>query len=266
MNTIYTAGYAGWTPEVLLAQARTVGAKIVDIRLNPTSRRPEWTKSSLLRTFGSWYGWEPMLGNINYANGGPIVLAQPDRALAHLAPWLTRQPILLLCQCREYRTCHRRVAADYLSERLGTSVVHLEPPIPPPPAGSMKALTVRQPWAWALLTEHIQRKTIENRSWSTRYRGRLAIHAAKGMTQREYRQAADFCAMNGLSLPPAHTLAFGCVLGMVDMVDCVDSASSPWFEGPYGFVFNEPKCFPTPIPAQGALGLWDWAIPEGIQL
>jgi hypothetical protein len=39
----------------------------------------------------------------------------------------------------------------------------------------MKALTVRQPWAWAIARGH---KPIENRSWTTSYRGPLAIHAA----------------------------------------------------------------------------------------
>lgn len=39
----------------------------------------------------------------------------------------------------------------------------------------MKALTVRQPWAWAIARGH---KPIENRSWAPTYRGPLAIHAA----------------------------------------------------------------------------------------
>lgn len=38
----------------------------------------------------------------------------------------------------------------------------------------MKALTLRQPWA-SLVALGV--KTIETRSWSTRYRGRLLIHA-----------------------------------------------------------------------------------------
>lgn len=39
----------------------------------------------------------------------------------------------------------------------------------------MKALTIRQPWAWAIFT---QGKDIENRDWTTRLRGRVAIDAA----------------------------------------------------------------------------------------
>ncbi len=40
----------------------------------------------------------------------------------------------------------------------------------------MKALTLHQPWA-SLIAEGV--KTIETRSWSTKYRGPMAIHAAK---------------------------------------------------------------------------------------
>lgn len=40
----------------------------------------------------------------------------------------------------------------------------------------MKALTIRQPWA-SLIAAGV--KTIETRSWSTKYRGPLAIHAGK---------------------------------------------------------------------------------------
>ena len=43
----------------------------------------------------------------------------------------------------------------------------------------MKALTIRQPWA-SLIAAGV--KTIETRSWSTRYRGPLAIHAGKAST------------------------------------------------------------------------------------
>ena len=43
----------------------------------------------------------------------------------------------------------------------------------------MKALTIQQPWA-SVITMGV--KTIETRSWSTKYRGPLAIHA--GLTQK----------------------------------------------------------------------------------
>lgn len=52
----------------------------------------------------------------------------------------------------------------------------------------MKALCVRQPWAWLLFNG----KTVENRDWYTAYKGPLAIVASKGMTRGEYADAVDF--------------------------------------------------------------------------
>ncbi|HHY88739.1 MAG TPA: ASCH domain-containing protein, partial [Chloroflexi bacterium] len=40
----------------------------------------------------------------------------------------------------------------------------------------MKALSVRQPWAWLIAQGY---KTVENRTWATNYRGPLLIHAGK---------------------------------------------------------------------------------------
>ena len=47
------------------------------------------------------------------------------------------------------------------------------------------ALSVRQPWAWALL---FGGKDVENRTWSTRHRGRIWIHASK----REIADDVDY--------------------------------------------------------------------------
>jgi hypothetical protein len=41
---------------------------------------------------------------------------------------------------------------------------------------TVKALTIRQPWAWATIYGG---KDVENRRWRTAYRGPLLIHAGK---------------------------------------------------------------------------------------
>ena len=38
------------------------------------------------------------------------------------------------------------------------------------------ALSIQQPWCWLLAAGH---KDIENRTWSTRFRGRVLLHAGK---------------------------------------------------------------------------------------
>jgi hypothetical protein len=52
----------------------------------------------------------------------------------------------------------------------------------------MKALSIRQPWAWLILNAG---KDIENRDWPTHFRGRFLIHASKGMTHDEYEGGLD---------------------------------------------------------------------------
>lgn len=46
----------------------------------------------------------------------------------------------------------------------------------------MKALSVKQPWAWAIIHAG---KDIEKRTWRTDYRGPLLIHAGKFHVDRE---------------------------------------------------------------------------------
>ena len=62
----------------------------------------------------------------------------------------------------------------------------------------MKALSIRQPWAWLIIKGH---KDIENRSWPTAFRGRVLVHAAKGMTTSEYVDADFFVCGGGIKLP-----------------------------------------------------------------
>ena len=74
----------------------------------------------------------------------------------------------------------------------------------------MKALSIRQPWAWLIIHAG---KDVENRTWCTNYRGRFLVHAAKGMTQREYQDAKQFAALNGVhNLPEFDELPRGRVL------------------------------------------------------
>jgi hypothetical protein len=53
----------------------------------------------------------------------------------------------------------------------------------------MKALSVRQPWCWAIVHAG---KRVENRDWlnAPTYRGPILIHAAKGCTRDEWADAA----------------------------------------------------------------------------
>lgn len=121
------------------------------------------------------------------------------------------------------------------------------------------ALSVRQPWPWAIL---FAGKDIENRSWQAvnrglNQRGRIALHASKGMTRDEYEDAAEFMAGIGITVPPPHELPRGCIVGSVEVTDVVTKSESMWFFGPRGLVLRDPiPC--KPMPCVGALGYFKW--------
>ena len=113
------------------------------------------------------------------------------------------------------------------------------------------ALSVRQPWAWAIIHAG---KSIENRSAGmirhlNPVLGPRAIHAAKGMTREEYEHARDFI---GVECPAPAKLLRGGIIGSVDVVGVVKQSDSPWFFGPRGLVLRAPKPCEF-IPAVGAL-------------
>lgn len=127
------------------------------------------------------------------------------------------------------------------------------------------ALSVRQPWASLIL---LAGKDIENRTWNTSVRGRVLIHASKGMTKAEYSDALNFAlainpdlvrslvASNKLGPNDLHR---GGIIGSVELVDCVIGrrfCKSPWFQGPWGFVLAEPQSLPF-VPMKGRLGFFD---------
>lgn len=120
----------------------------------------------------------------------------------------------------------------------------------------MKALSIRQPWAWLIIHGG---KDIENRSWSTLLRGRVLVHAAKGMTRAEYNEARDWAASFGIEVPAFKALERGGIIGAVEISGCVTESRSAWFFGRYGFVLRDPVALPF-RPYRGQLGFFD--VPE----
>ncbi len=158
----------------------------------------------------------------------------------------------------------------------------------------MKGLTLTQPWATAAA---LRSKRLETRSWSTRYRGAIAIHAAKGFTRHELLYLS--CCWNWVGAMWAtgvrmgdgpklvDVLPFGAIIAVAEIVDCrptgsltqaeLDEERFPdgehgrlykWTErqmgdfslGRFAFTLDRVQPLAEPIPYKGALGLW--TIPE----
>lgn len=119
----------------------------------------------------------------------------------------------------------------------------------------MKALSIRQPWAWAIIYGN---KNIENRSWTTHWRGEILIHAAKNCTKKEYRQAASFCKSMGLQVPELELLPRGQIIGVVTISDCVYSKTASGWGMPeqYHWHLKNPQAI-APVSCLGQPGLFD---------
>lgn len=124
----------------------------------------------------------------------------------------------------------------------------------------MKALSIRQPWAWLIVNGW---KNVENRERRFKHRGPLLIHAAQWMTEADWEACRIF--VDGipadLALPAPADLPRGGIVGEVVLLDCVASHPSPWFTGPWGLVLDE-ACRCDLIPCRGMPGLFDVWIDE----
>lgn len=143
-------------------------------------------------------------------------------------------------------------------------------------------LSLHQPWA-TLLSLGI--KTIETRSWDTRERGWLAIHAAKHWNQ----EAVDLCrilpefrnALNGAGFDVdtwtrrTTELPLGAIVGIGRLTGCfsthgdgqigsrqgfikvseADRAFGNFEKGRFGWFFENLQVLPEPIPWVGPRGL-----------
>ncbi len=131
MTTLYTYGYTGATPADLTAYIDELDAYLIDIRYSPRSRVPQWRRDALQRLAGVTEHGRPRyrhigaFGNVNYAGDGPIEISSPIVGLREIAPYRAARPVILLCGCRDWQTCHRRAVATLVDETFGGTSVHL---------------------------------------------------------------------------------------------------------------------------------------------
>lgn len=151
----------------------------------------------------------------------------------------------------------------------------------------MKCITLTQPWATLVA---IGAKQVETRSWSTSYRGPLAIHAGKGLGPvggikglHDLYYSSPFYdvlfprygALSEWDMP------LGAIIAVTELIDCREIVENQvqrenWMRpamlppdepersfgnhatGRFGWLLSHVRALPEPIPAKGALGLWNY--------
>lgn len=124
---------------------------------------------------------------------------------------------------------------------------------------SIKALTIHQPWAFAVASGH---KLIENRSWMTSHRGPLLIHAGRSLKSIE--EGRRYLDQLGIEMPPQSDLAFGAIVAIARIHGCCgveEVADQPFAEGPICWLLKDVMTI-QPFAYAGAQGLFN--VPDGI--
>jgi activating signal cointegrator 1 len=126
----------------------------------------------------------------------------------------------------------------------------------------MRALSLTQPWATAIITGV---KQIETRSWQTPFRGVIAIHAAKGFPG----WAKEFAMTENTLGRLPDRLPLGAIIGVAKITDikrteeivtqisAIERLYGDYSFGRFGWFLSDVIALPEPIPCRGALSLWE---------
>lgn len=133
------------------------------------------------------------------------------------------------------------------------------------------ALSIRQPWAAVIIGGC---KDVENRTWQTKVRGPVLIHAGQAkIDEDDWDFVKEILAENKLRCghpalteagepwPMKDQLPKGGIVGMAEIVNCVTDMESPWFFGPFGLVLKNVKPLPF-FKCKGALGFFRVSYPQ----
>lgn len=277
MNQIYTAGYRGHSPQQLMDFAAQRGAVVADIRYAPISRQCGWNRSELASLFGRSYFHLAALGNVNYNSAGGVCLANASRGLAILKDHAARQPVIVLCGCEGFDSCHRAEVSRLLAKD-GILTQEIVWPEEESQSGRIKCISLWQPWASLMFLSEEWRKRIETRSWQTSYRGPLVIHAAKTLKGMELIEPAIARALTQAKLCDYdfdayelrwHTLPLGTLLGVVNLTGCQptetlentitrrERAFGNYEPGRFGWITEDARALPSPVPYRGTQRIFE---------
>lgn len=139
----------------------------------------------------------------------------------------------------------------------------------------MKAITIKQPWATLIA---LGEKKFETRSWGTKYRGKLAIHAGKSVDKDACEDSWIKSVLAEHGITTWKQLPTGVVLATTELIGChkvslgvgsVVCTSGPiiqgleyefgdYTEGRFAWELSNLQVLQESVPAKGQLSLWNW--------
>lgn len=126
----------------------------------------------------------------------------------------------------------------------------------------MKVLSIKEPFA-TLIKDGV--KIYETRSWKTKYRGEIYIHASLGLSKSDNVEKANEYLKS--EIKP------GYILCKCNLVDCIpmteefiehinketnESDYGRYSEGRFAWKMELVEVLDEPIPAKGKLGIWNF--------
>ncbi len=141
----------------------------------------------------------------------------------------------------------------------------------------MKALSLSQPWLWAVLHAG---KHVENRTWQppiAMIGQQILLHAAKSWDDKklypvhvaaqqiETMTPIGYLLYHGITAAPSRRdmypsssiVGIATIDRVVTKADTLPEDQRRWFFGPFGWVLTNVLSLPRPVPCKGGLGLWN---------
>jgi activating signal cointegrator 1 len=146
----------------------------------------------------------------------------------------------------------------------------------------MKVISLLQPWATLVV---IGAKKIETRSWNTKFRGEILIHASRKFAKNQIELGQELNRKYGVGLGHVDDLPTGAIIGKVNVIDTFqfdeqtkeslvyyydheykigwelneqELTFGDYSGGRYGWLLSDPIQFTEPIPAKGSLSIWNY--------
>ena len=124
----------------------------------------------------------------------------------------------------------------------------------------MKALTIKEPWASLIIEEY---KKYEFRSWKTKYRGKILIHAGLGIEKDMMERFKDY----NIDINPGYIIGEATITDCIlvdEKFNCELRSTDPVVYGrsnhteTYAWKLENVVKYEKPIPCKGKLGLWNY--------